>query len=132
MIAVALQFSNGGSAPPVFDFTTTVQGFATTVQNTMVCMGTSLGSDQIFTDRGTTILADANQGGLTDVNSANQSASFAANDALIFTQLNDDPNNPYRLTSLALNTVSMAGQVLNLSVTAQDANGDSIGVAASM
>jgi hypothetical protein len=127
MTAVAIQFSTSGT-PPVFDFSAPVVGFTTTVQNTLVCVGTRIGTDQIFTDRGTSLLEDANQGGLTDINTAQQAASFAGNDVLIFTQLADDPNNIYRLTSFNLTAVSLTNQMLDLTVSAGDANGDSIGI----
>ena len=131
MTAVAIAFSPDGGAP-VFDFTGTATGFNTTIQNALVTLGTRIGSDQIFTDRGTSLLEDANQGGFTDINTANTAASFAANDVLIFNQLNDNSNNVYRLTSFTLTAVSISNQNLFISITAGDANGDTAGVTTAM
>jgi hypothetical protein len=125
MTGVQINFPVG--SPPVFDYTTVATGFNTTIQNALVCLGTALGSDQIFTSRGTSLLADANQGGLTDINAANQAASFAASEVLIFTQQYDDPTNVYRLTDFELTALALQNQQLTATILASDANGDTIG-----
>lgn len=129
MIGVGISFS---TQPSVFDFTVAKEDFDTSIQNALVVAATRSGSDQVFPDKGTTLLADANQGGFTDINTANQSASFAANEVLIFSQLNDSSDNPNRLASFKLTSVSIENQSLTLSAYVADVSGNVAGVNASM
>ena len=106
MRAIKINFQG---AQPVFDFTDSVKDFDATVQNCLVNLGTMIGSDQFYPDRGTYLMLDAVQGRMINIQWANNSANFAALRTIVFSQNNDQANNPY-----ALQTLTLAAGVYNI------------------
>ena len=71
-----------------------VEGRDSHIQNALVTVGTFLGSDPIFPDRGTELLDAAVRGALIDQASRRHYCNFAALDVLFFTRANDEQAAP--------------------------------------
>lgn len=63
---------------PVLKLDSVVEGFDTTVQAVLIGLGTSLGSDPIYPDRGTDLMRSALLGRLFSKNRASHECNFAA------------------------------------------------------
>jgi hypothetical protein len=124
MLGVRLNFYG---AAPVFDFATPVVNFDATVQNAMVNLGTDLGSDPIFKDRGTYLLQDAVKGRMVNLQWANHTANFAAMRTTAFCKAYDTANNLYGLQSLNLSASTFNTYRLRFDLTATCVDGTVVG-----
>lgn len=127
MRGTKINFGEGG---PVFDFETPAVDFETTVQNALVNVGTDLGSDNIYTQRGTTLKKDGAQGKMINSAWAAQAASFAALDTLAFIQDTELQSNPFKLQAFTLRCQKVVGQRIDLAVQAKCVTGEIIGMLA--
>lgn len=116
-----------GEAGPVFDFRTPVREFYSTVQNALVNVGTSLGSDKVFVERGTDLKLDGAQGRMATKVWANHSANFAALRTLSFVQQNDQETNSWKLQSFTLRCEKLVLDTVTLNVQAVSAGGQVVG-----
>ena len=129
MTGVKLNFSTD---VPSLDFTQTVTQFDATVQNAMVNLGTLLGSDSLFPDRGTYLLNDAVSGGMINLQWANNFANFAAVRTMVFSKNNAAPGDEYGLQNLSLKASVFNINRLQLFLTATCVDGETRGVSATM
>ena len=113
---------------PVFDFSNTVVNFDATVQKAMVNLGTDLGSDPVFTDRGTYILMDAVQGRMVNLATANHAANFAASRTAVFVKSTTRAGDDYGLQSLDMSAPNYNMFRLQLNITATCVDGETRGV----
>lgn len=120
-----------GETGPVFD-TQAVEGFAATVQNALVNLGTRQGSDPVFPERGTGLQADAAGGRLVDLMSAQHSANYAASDTVFFTRDFQEKTDPDALAGVKLEPADFDGQHLFLDARFEAADGRTIGVVATL
>lgn len=119
-------------AAPVFDFSAPVSGFNGTVQNVMVNLGTRLGSDKLYSGRGTYLAEDAAQGRMVNLQWANNSANFAALRTLVFSQNTAAPGDPDGLQALTLAASVYNISNLNLRLSAVCIDGSTVGTAATL
>lgn len=124
MIGIRLSFDDAG---PRFDFSATVRDFDATVQNALVNVGTDLGSDPVFTDRGTNLKLDGAQGRMATKIWANHSSNFAALRTLSFSQQNDQTTNVWRLQSFSLQCSKLINTTAVLNVRAVSEGGTIVG-----
>lgn len=82
MMDIRLHFN--GENDTVFDFRTVVKDKALYQQKAMLNIATEQGSDPLFEDRGTTLLADSINGLTINKTEAQHSGNFAALDTLLF------------------------------------------------
>ena len=120
---------NLDSDVPSLDFTNTVTGFDATVQNAMVNLGTLIGSDSLFPDRGTHLLQDAVSGGMINLQWANIYANFAALRTMVFSKNNNTPGNTAGLQTLSLKASVFNLNRLQLFVQATCVDGSTRGIA---
>ena len=102
MKSLRVAFDEGG-ARLVFD--ETVEGTRNTAQKCLINVGTINGSDSMFADRGTQLLAQAVRSELISENTAQHAANFAALDTLTFVRVNDPQDaldDTSRVTELTL------------------------------
>jgi hypothetical protein len=113
MRGIRLTFNESG---PNFDFSTAVRRFDSTVQNALVNVGTDLGSDKVYTTRGTDLKRDGANGRMSTAVWANHSANFAALRTLAFVQQTDIETNPFKLQEFTLRcqTVILTTAVLEV------------------
>lgn len=120
MRGIRLTFNENG---PRFNFSVPVRRFESTVQNALVNLGTDLGSDRVFVERGTDLKRDGAHGRMATSVWANHSANFAALRTLAFIQQTDTPVNPYKLQdfSLKCEEIRLTRATLNVrAVSTQD------------
>lgn len=120
MRGIKVNFSAGGAS---FDFSKPVKDFDVTVQNALVNVGTALGSDPYFEERGTDLLLDGVQGRMVNAAWANHAANFAALKTLVFIQSQDSASDPYRLSNFRLQALRFTGQTVELRAKVFAANG---------
>lgn len=113
---------------PRLDPYTVVDGFDATVQNAMLLVGTSQGSNRIFPDQGTNLLKRSISGVMIDNKAAEHECNFAATDVLFFGRPFDSADESVRLQLVKLSPLSLAGQ--RLTVQAQFTATDSTVVGA--
>lgn len=118
---------NFGAAGPRFDFSETVRDFEATVQNALVNVGTDLGSDPVFLDRGTDLKVDGAQGRMATRIWANHSSNFAALRTLAFLQQNDQSTNSWKLQSFTLQCQTLINTTAVLNVQAISEGGTVVG-----
>lgn len=118
---------NFGEAGPRFDFSETVRAFDATVQNALVNVGTDLGSDMVFLDRGTNLKIDGAQGRMSTKIWANHSAGFAALRTLSFSQQNDQTTNAWKLQAFTLQCLTLVNTTAVLNVQAVSEGGTVVG-----
>jgi hypothetical protein len=126
---IAIDFPPGGS--PVFDFSGPLVDFDTVVQDALINIGTTSGSDRIFgTQRGTTLKADGASGVLSVSSWAQNACNFASVEVLSFVQSTLSPGNPFQLQSLTLQCIGIlpASGSAQLNASATSALGDARGV----
>lgn len=116
----------------MFDLSSTVNDFDTTVQNAIVNLGTTLGSDTLYPDKGTNLLIDAAQGLMINLQWANNSANFAALKTMVFSQSNEMPGDPYGLQTLSLTASTFNINNLSLAVVAVCTDGTTVGANANI
>lgn len=98
-----------------------VEDFDTTVQNSMVNIGTTKNTDKIYPDKGTSILTRATQGIIADSNEANSEAVIASLDTLFFVRANDPADKPdIKLGKVALEPVDYDGIFLKINASFQN------------
>lgn len=121
MTSMKLDLSASG---PLFDFTTPLRDFDCTVQNALVNIGTEIGSDPTYPDRGTNLAKDAAQGRMVNESWANHTANFAALKTLSFLQQTDTDNSVSALTSLQLQVSQLQDQAVSLLLQAKGSRGE--------
>jgi len=114
MKGLAIDFSAGG---PKLNTVVAVEGFYTTVQNGMVNVGTTQGSDPIYPTRGTQLLRTALDGGIVNYTAARHASNFAALSALTFITSNEDAGATETLVDVTLAPAEL--DILHLKVDAQ-------------
>jgi hypothetical protein len=112
---------------PVFDFTDTVKNFDATVQNALVNLGTNIGSDPLYPDRGTYIMKDALQGAMINLQGANHSANFAAMHTMVFSKATEIPSNPFGLQNLDVGASTFNTKQLQFDIQATCVDGTKVG-----
>jgi len=124
MIGVRINFSG---AQPAFDWSQTAVDFDSTVQNAMVNLGTQLGSDSLFPDKGTYILQDAAQGRMINLQWANNMSNFAAMRTLVFSKNTDVPGDKFGMQALTLQAAVFNVNRLQLAIFATCVDGTTRG-----
>ena len=124
MRGIKLNFFGG---TPVFDFSDTVKDFDATVQNALVNLGTDLGTDPLYPDRGTYLLKDALQGRMINLQWANHAANFAAMRTMVFSKANELPSNPNALQTLSVKAASFNVSRLQFDIQATCVDGTTVG-----
>lgn len=124
MNGIRISFAEGG---PRFDFRTPIKEFYSTVQNALVNVGTDMGSDKIFVERGTNLKRDGAQGRMATTVWSNHSANFAALRTLSFAQQNDQETNSWKLQSFTLRCEQLVQDQVTLAVQAVSAGGQTVG-----
>ncbi len=124
MTGIALDFT--GELPELG--TGKVAGFAATVQNALVNLGTGQGSDPLFPERGTTLQQDAVEGKLIDLNSAQHSSNFAAVDTLSFGKVYTATDDPDGLSTLQLAPADFTGSRVLIDALFTATDGRVVGV----
>ena len=124
MRGIRITFNEDG---PRFDFSRSVRGFESVVQNALVNVGTDLGSDPIFTDRGTDLKRDGAHGRMATAIWANHSANFASLNTLAFIQQTDDETNPFKLQEFELRCEQVILTTAVLNVRAVSSLGQVVG-----
>lgn len=112
---------------PRLDFDYVVAGFLATVQNSLVNLGTELGSDRLYPSRGTNLLQDAVSGKMINQRTAEHSANFAALKTLTFIQETGDQESDNRLQSLQARANLRSGFRVEVGIRATSAGGQTIG-----
>lgn len=116
-----------GDSGPDFDFSSVQKDFDCTVQNMLVNIGTQLGSDPNFKDRGTTLAIDAAQGRMVNGVLSKQAANFAALHTTAFLNKTEMQGNKHRLQSVRLQVDRLKEQRLDLLAFAVSTTGESRG-----
>lgn len=98
--------------------------FSATVQNAIVNLGTRLGSDPIYPERGTNLFNDALGGRMVNEAWANHSANFAALRTLAFIQNTGDPTSQHAMAELRLAATSVKNQTVTFRVAARSVSGE--------
>lgn len=125
MRGMRIEFGPDG---PRFDTNTRVQGFAATVQNALVNIGTDRGSDPLFPDRGTDLKLDGVRGRMSTNIWAKSSGNFAALRTLSFLQQTETATNDYKLQTLDLDVKTFMPPFVELNVQAMSGSGQTVGV----
>ena len=112
---------------PTFDWSIYLVDFDTTVQNALVNVGTTLGSDPLYPDRGTSLMQDAAQGRMVNKSWANHSANFAALATLAFIRRTDVPANLQLLNDFQMASDKLSGQQVELQIYALASDGTTAG-----
>jgi len=104
-----------------------VDEFPAMVQNALVCLVTSVGSDKAFPEKGTRLLKQGLQGALINLATATSAAQFAAIDTLFFVNVHEtEPDR--RLANVALRPVVFSLGTLELNSLFDSSLGESLGV----
>jgi hypothetical protein len=117
---VSLGFSDTGKIS--INFLESVEGFEATIQNTIVNIATEVGSDVVFSNKGTLLRHKLLIGGMFHSN-----ASHICNYAMIETQnfINTNNTDSEAISDAALHTeVTEAKDGLNLKITATSTEGN--------
>lgn len=118
MRGIKINFSDGVA---VIDPTAHVAGFDATVQNALVNIATRNGTDRIYADKGTSILARAVEGKIVGMNEANHQAQLAALDTLYFSRKHEtSADSKIKLGAVAMKPVTYDGDSLKLNVAFTD------------
>lgn len=124
-VSLQLNFGPNGAS---FNLDTEVFDFGSDVQNAMVCLGTSAGSDLTFPAKGTDLLAQALATGFINTLAAEANANFASLDTLFFLRAQDLNTSIERLQGIQLSVTSFTGQTLSLSAQITSTLGTVVGV----
>lgn len=124
MTGIAIDFTG---ELPTFG-TGKVSGFAASVQNALVNIGTAQGSDPVFPDRGTDLQKDAVEGRLIDLNAAQHSSNFAAVDTLAFLRSYTSPDDSTGLLAVQLEPADFTGTRLMIDAIFTSQGGATVGV----
>jgi hypothetical protein len=124
MRGIRIAFDEGG---PRFNFSQPVGLFESVVQNALVNVGTNLGSDPIFKDRGTDLKRDGAHGRMATSTWADHSANFAALRTLAFIQQTDTKTNPFKLREFDLRCDQVVLDEVVLNVRAVSSLGQIVG-----
>lgn len=114
MKSLKISFDEGGATLHLDQL---VSGAECEIQNALVNIGTTQGSDALYPSRGTNLLTEAVKGAIVDMNSARHSANFAALFTLNFIQETLPTSmiqSADRITNLALTTAEFDGRQLIL------------------
>lgn len=98
--SIEIAFQPGGGL--ALNLSGTVEGFKAVVQNALVNLLTESGSDQLFTDRGTTLFYRALGGGIFNYRTATHACNFAAVDTLFFSREYETADTADKLNRLDL------------------------------
>lgn len=109
-----------------------VDGFSASVQAGMVNIGSRLGSDAAFPEKGTTLLQSALRGALVDDASIRHACNFAATDTLFFARSTYTASDPDNLAECRLTPAGVSGRTLTVDVYFESNSGANIGFAASL
>lgn len=120
MNGTRLTFEEGG---PAFDFSGVATGLEATLQNALVNIGTQLGSDPVYPERGTDLVRDGARGRLMTSMWATHSVNFATMQTLSFLQNTDRRNNPTRLKTLRMQIEDFSAGAIKLRVQGTSADG---------
>jgi len=128
MKSLKITFNESGA---IIELDQTVEALGAEVQNGLVNVATSMGSDKIYPDRGTNLLAEATKGAIIDINSARHSANFAALNTTLFIR-NTLPasmtNSNDRIIRMKLSTTEFDGLKLNLQAQFTTADERTVGI----
>lgn len=116
---------SGGLA--TFDLVTPLTGVECDIQNAMVNVLTTAGTDSVYPAKGTNLLRDATRGALVDMNACNHISNFAAASTLRFGRSVDYADNPEKLTSFTLLPISRVNQSLVLNSNFKTSTGNIYG-----
>lgn len=125
MKGIRLIFGENGVT---YDFTTPVEGFEATVQNALVNLGTQVGTDRMFPDRGTDLLKTGLSGAIVDLNTAGHASSLAALDTLFFSRTWEQAGVEEKLARIQLRPLSLQDRSLLLEGIFVSTAGKQIGV----
>jgi hypothetical protein len=129
MNGLKIDFSSAGG--PKLDLASSIEGAYTSVQNALVNIATSQGSDSIFEDRGTNLLAQALQGRLVNLQAAQVASNFAAVDTTYFLATTETSQIPAeRIQRIGLAPVVFNTNSLQLDAIFDMEDGTVIGVEA--
>lgn len=123
MRGVRIKFNAEGGSD--FDFSRPVKFAESTMQNVLVNIGTQIGSDPQYPERGTALLHDGLRGRIINRAWADASAAGAAAQTLKF--MKEEENSAFRLANLKLNSLRLVSQQLELNLWMQMANGETLG-----
>lgn len=124
MKGIYLKFEEGGA---VFDFTTHIKDRGCTVQNCMVIIATSQGSDKTYPDKGTNLMIAGARGALINRQAAIHHSNFAALDTISFHRRYGNASGG-ELSKIRLQPALFNGSQLELDCAFEFADGTSIGV----
>lgn len=106
-----------------------VDGFQALVQNALVCLATTVGTDKAFPEKGTKLVKQGLQGALVNLATANQASQFASIDVLYF--INEHDDDPARsLSNIQLSPVLFNLGRLELNSVFTSSLGETLGTAA--
>lgn len=129
MKGLAIDFSPGG---PGILLDAYVEGFNTTAQNAMVNLGTDLGSDPMWPERGTNIMRAALQGAVINFTSARHVANFAALSSKTFLISTEDARVTELLEDLTLSPVELSYMSLKVNAQITSSLGKVIGMVSNL
>ncbi len=96
-------------------------GFACTIQNGLANIATRQGTDNIYADKGTTILKSAVSGKIVGMNDANHEAQSAAISTLFFSrEYETSTDDTIKLGAIAIEPISYSGESLLLNTSFTD------------
>ena len=101
--------------------------FDTTVQNALVNLGTRMGSDWIYSDRGTDLQAQGARGQMLDPQWATHSANFAALETVAFSRSTAQTTDEARLQQMNLQVAYLRADTLGLAVQRISDQGEIVG-----
>jgi hypothetical protein len=112
---------------PSFNFEEPIEDFSALIQNALVNVGTSKGSDLGYPDKGTSLLKEAVSGFLTsDIAIVNQS-KFAAIDTLFFSRQNSSDNFEEFIEEVELIPIDFDINTLSIQTRFLSSSGERVG-----
>jgi hypothetical protein len=103
------------------DAASSVTGFNCTVQNALANIATRVGTDKIYTEKGTDILLSAVSGKIVGMNDANHEAQAASINSLFFSrEYETSSDDAIRLGSVSIEPISYSGESLLLNTSFTD------------
>lgn len=110
----------------------TISEFDCTIQNCLVNLGTTKGSDTVFLEKGTKLFARALAGVMINQQEADHTCNFAALDTLFFTNEYDPNIGQERLQDFRLQPQSFNNFRLKAQVQIKTSTGRVIGISTSL
>ncbi len=108
------------------EFNESVEGFLPTVQNAVVFTGQKVNSDHIRPEKGTDLLKNAVQGGLSNPGVFMQELAEIAIAAQLFSRDNDDEINEHELENFQLELDEWFGDAARIKIGARSSTGEEI------